>query len=185
MALISITEIIYIIVLTLAIGYIFSGYIKLRRPLTGLDIKPSFKEIKLAIIIAAPGIILHELAHKFTALAFGIGAKFFIWIPGIILGLVLRIFNSPFLILAPGYVSISGGTDLQLAITSFAGPFINLLLFVIAHLLLKKRNIKKRYLFTLYITKMINLWLFIFNMLPVPPLDGYQVFSHLINILKT
>ncbi|MFH1209293.1 MAG: M50 family metallopeptidase [archaeon] len=180
MPLISITEIVYIIVLTVVIGYIFSGYIKRT---SVIDIKPRFKEIKLAIIIAAPGIILHELAHKFTALAFGLSAKFYIWFFGLILGLLLRVLNSPFLILAPGYVSIEGGTQSQLALVAFAGPFINLSLFLIAHFLLKKKNLKKKYLLPLYLTKMINLWLFIFNMLPVPPLDGYQVFYHLYKLI--
>lgn len=178
MPLISLLEIIYIIIVTLVIGYIFSGYIK--RP---IDLKPRFKDIKLAIIIAAPGIIFHELAHKFVALSFGLAAKFYIWTFGLILALLLRVFNSPFLILAPGYVTISGGTPGQLSLIAFAGPFTNLLLFFVSYLLLKKKNIKRKYMIPLYLTKMINMWLFIFNMLPIPPLDGFQVFSHLYKLI--
>ena len=174
MTLITLGEIISLIIVTLIIGYIFSGYVRpiYRKPL-------NFKDIKFAIIISAPAIILHELAHKFVALSFGISAKFYMWTFGLILGLVLRFFHSPFIILAPGYVNIGGGTPEQLAIIAFAGPFVNLLLFFISLLLLKKRRLKRKQIVALHLTKIINLWLFIFNMLPIPPLDGSKVFYHL------
>ena len=33
------------------------------------------------------------------------------------------------------------------------------------------------------LTKQINIFLFIFNMLPIPPLDGFSVFRNLIVML--
>ena len=176
MTLITIGEIISLIVVTLIIGYIFSGYI--RRP--GIYRKGlSFEDIKFAILISAPAVILHELAHKFVAMAFGLSAKFYMFTFGLILGLILRFFHSPFIILAPGYVGLSGGTPGQLAIIAFAGPLVNILLFFISSLLLKKRHLKRKQLATLHYTKIINMWLFIFNMLPIPPLDGSKVFPYL------
>ena len=41
------------------------------------------------------------------------------------------------------------------------------------------REEKRKQIVALHLTKIINLWLFIFNMLPIPPLDGSKVFYHL------
>ncbi|MBU2634027.1 MAG: M50 family metallopeptidase [Nanoarchaeota archaeon] len=179
MTLITISEIISLTIVTLVIGYIFSGYIKPR--IYGKSI--SVKDIKFAIIISAPAIILHELAHKFVAMGFGLTAKFYMWTFGLVLGLILRFFHSPFIILAPGYVGLSGGTPGQLAIIAFAGPLVNLILFFASFLLLKKRGLKRKHIMALHLTKIINMWLFIFNMLPIPPLDGSKVFGYLFQII--
>jgi len=172
----NITEIFNIIILTLAIGYIFSGYIRI----PGLYSRGfNLKGIKFAILVTAPAIILHELAHKFVGLALGYGAMFHIWWFGLGLGIFLRVIGSPFLILAPGYVSIAlNTTPLELSAIAFAGPFINLVLFGISFFVLKyKKRLKRKEFAFWHLTKLINMWLFIFNMLPIPPLDGSKVFA--------
>ena len=169
----NITEIFSIILLTIAIGYIFSGYIRI----PGLYSRGfNWKGIKFAIIVTAPAIILHELGHKFMGLILGYTSIFHIWWFGLGLGIFLRVIGSPFLILAPGYVSIATSNPSHLAIIAFAGPFINLILWGTAFLVLqnKKRLRKKEFLFW-HLTKVINMWLFIFNMIPIPPLDGSKV----------
>tara|TARA_Y100000034_G_C6905797_1_gene420239 strand:+ start:3209 stop:3751 length:543 start_codon:yes stop_codon:yes gene_type:complete len=174
------TEIIHIVVLTIAIGYIFSGYIKI----PGLYSRGwNWKGIKFAMLVTAPAIILHELSHKFVGLALGYAAMFHIWWTGLGIGLVLRIIGSPFLLLAPGYVSVAPSTPLELGAIAFAGPFINLILFVAAILVLKlKKRMKKKVFLFWHLTKVINMWLFIFNMLPIPPLDGSKVFTALFGL---
>jgi Zn-dependent protease len=189
MAFISFLEVIYLIVLTFVIGYIFSGYIK--RPRTELDILDQYKnryfnweDIKLAIIVAAPAVVLHELGHKFVAIFFGLNAVLKIFFEGLGLAIFLKLINSPFLIVAPAYVSISGNaTEFQSMITAFSGPFINLILFLIAYILLNRAKLTKNQALILYLTKQINLLLFIFNMLPIPPLDGSKVFYNLFKII--
>jgi len=177
----NLTEIFYIIVLTLAIGYIFSGYIKI----PGLYSRGwNWKGIKFAMLVTAPAIILHELAHKFVGLAFGYAAMFHIWWTGLGIGLLLRVIGSPFLLLAPGYVSVNPSSSLELSLIAFAGPFINLLLFGISLLVLRfKRRLKRKEFLFWHLTKMINMWLFIFNMIPIPPLDGSKVFGGLLGLL--
>ena len=75
----TINELIDLVIMTVAIGYIFSTFIK-RQPTTGYDPIAYFKQnqiiedIKFGIIIAAPAIVFHELAHKFVAMAFGAAA---------------------------------------------------------------------------------------------------------------
>jgi Zn-dependent protease len=67
--------------------------------------------------------------------------------------------------------------------TAFAGPAVNLVLFLATFLLLKSRSFvknNKKYVPLLFITSRINIFLFIFNMLPIPMFDGWKVYSGLI-----
>lgn len=185
----TISEIIYFIVLTAGIGYIFTGYI--RKP-TSAVYRIGFKKYRFnlqdflfSIIIVAPAIILHELAHKFTAMFYGLQANFYIFWQGLGLGIFLKLIHSPFLIIAPGYVLISqGATTQQNILIAFAGPAINLILFLAAGFILKhSTKLTRTQAVALYLTKQINLLLFIFNMLPIPPLDGSKVFGGLIKLI--
>ena len=113
MAIISFLEIIYLIITTLIVGYIFSGFIK-RPEKKHDDILKRYEKrkfldwdaIKFGAIVAGPGIILHELGHKFLAMYFGLSAVYQVFWFGLGLAVILKMLNSPFLILAPGYVEI-------------------------------------------------------------------------------
>ena len=176
----SVSEIFYIIILTLAVGYIFSGYIKIPGLYSG---RFNWQSIKFAILVSAPAIVLHELGHKFVGLILGYQSMFNLWIPGLLLGVFLRVIGSPFIILAPGYVSVNPDLPIELAVIAFIGPFINLLLFLTAIFVLRfKRKIKRKEFLFWHLTKMINLWLFIFNMIPIPPLDGSKVLAGLLGM---
>ncbi len=185
----TLTEIIYFIVLIAGIGYIFTGYI--RKPTTEVyrigfkKYKFNLQDFLFSILIVAPAIVLHELAHKFVAIAYGLKATFFIFWQGLGLGILLKLIHSPFLIIAPGYVSVSGSPTIQQNILiAFAGPAVNLILFLIAGYILKNATkLSRTQAIALYLAKQINLLLFIFNMLPIPPLDGYHVFSGLIKLI--
>lgn len=179
----TILEIIYIAITVIVTGYIFSGMFRHQgnhkeNPNAIFDSYKIFnwEDVKLGIIIAAPGIVFHELAHKFTAMFLGLTAVYEIYPTGLLIGTVLRAMNLGFMFLAPGYVTISGATINQSAITAFAGPFINLLLWIIPMLILKNsKNLKPKTALILTVTQKVNMWLFIFNMIPLPPLDGSKV----------
>ncbi|MDO8556809.1 MAG: M50 family metallopeptidase [Nanoarchaeota archaeon] len=185
--LISPLEVLYFLVLTVATGFIFMQSVV--RPRTEFDAEPHYgfdwSAFKLAVMAAAPAVVIHELFHKFVALGFGLSASFEIWGFGLFLGIILKLIGSPFILFAPGYVAISGiSSPIQSFFISFAGPFANLLLFIIAWYLLEHaRRLTRTQATVLYLTKQINLFLFIFNMLPIPPLDGFQVFTSLFRIL--
>jgi len=174
MPIFTLVEIFYLIVLVGSIGYIFSGFIKdpASRYISGFN----WRDFRFALLVAAPGIILHELLHKFVAIFFGLVANFYIFWSGLGIAVFLKLISSPFLIIAPGYVYITGdSTPLQSAIISFAGPLANLLLWFIAYLTLNNaKNLSRQKAIFLYLTKKINLTLFIFNMIPIPPLDGFN-----------
>ncbi len=178
--LISFREVIDLIIMSMVIGFIFSGYIK--KPRIGIQKihKKLFdwEDFKFALIITVPAIVLHELGHKFTAMAFGFAASFKIFWGGLGFGILLRLLHSPFLILAPGYVSIPTNlSPITMSIIAFAGPLVNLILFFTASYILNhSTKLTRTQAIALYLTKQINLFLFIFNMLPIPPLDGSKVF---------
>ncbi len=179
MAIVTIWEIIDIIIVTLVLGYIFMS--QFRRPRTALDVLDShrfnFEDFKFAVLVTAPGIIFHEMAHKFVALSFGIAATFKAWYFGLGIGVFLSIINSPFILLAPGYVEIAGGTYLQQAASAFAGPFTNLVLFLVAkYMIERKKRFTRTQALGWHMTKQINIFLFFFNMIPIPPFDGSKVF---------
>lgn len=180
--LITLTEIFYFIILTAVLAYIFSDMFSVR-PKTVYDYihprKFDFENLKLAALVAAPAVILHELAHKFVAMGFGFNATFELFTLGLILGVFLKLINSPLLIIAPGYVVPAAGLanfPLEYRLVALAGPLTNLLLWLIAVLIIKfNSKLTKKQLIFFHLTKKINIILFIFNMIPFGPLDGAKV----------
>jgi Zn-dependent protease len=185
---VSLMEIIHLVIMTAALGYIFMNFIKSPTTVNSmLEPKKGFnwQDFKFAALVTAPGIILHEMGHKFVGLAMGIQTVFSASYFGLFLGMFLKWIGSPFIIFAPGYVALSGTiTHFQAFLTSFAGPFMNLALFFIAYLILeRKKHLTRTQAIALYLTKQINLFLFIFNMIPFPPFDGYMVFTSLFKLI--
>lgn len=196
MAIITPIELFRIIIMSLGIGIIFSFSIEKRynKPkdvldeykrssrLGGIDIDT----IIFATLIAAPGIIFHELAHKFVAMSFGLNATFYAAYTFLGFAIFLALVGFPLLFFVPGYVSIIGaGTYAQYALIAFAGPFFNLITFGIAWIVLKnskRLKLSKNALYGWNICKKINLFLFVFNLLPIPGFDGWSVFSNLFHI---
>ncbi|MDI3474179.1 MAG: hypothetical protein PWR30_502 [Candidatus Woesearchaeota archaeon] len=178
MTIISFQEVMSLIIMTFALGFIFSDILSRFRykgePLSFYNRKV-IKDILFAAAIVAPAVILHEFGHKFIAMAFGASAVFYASLPGLAIGVLLRLIGFPFIIFVPGYVSIQGNlTALQGAAVAFAGPAVNLALGLI-FMFLHKKNGKSIY----HVASYMNLFLFAFNMLPIPPFDGFKVLSGL------
>jgi len=173
-------EILYFIILVAVVGFIFMGLF-VRRPKTVYDMmhpkKFDFRDFKFAALVAAPGIVLHELAHKFVAMGFGYSATFTIWPIGLIIGIILKLIGSPFILLAPGYVQIPMITDAVIyRLIAFAGPAVNLILWIVSIIVLKNVvNMSRKQVAFWSLTKTINMILFFFNMIPFGPLDGAKV----------
>lgn len=177
----NLSEIVSLVIISVLLGYIFSGFIQ--RPRKEFEFRKRFdwEDIKFAMIIAAPAVVLHEFGHKFVAIFFGLDATFHIFWFGLLIGVIIKLFSFPLLILAPAYVAIpAGATSLQSVMIAFAGPAVNLLLFGVSWLMLKyrkKMTTNERVIWI--ISKRLNLLLFAFNLIPIPPLDGYQVLDGL------
>ncbi len=173
------------VIITFVLGYIFSGFFPLSR--RDHDFAPrmfDWEQIKFAAIVAAPAVILHELGHKFVAIALGLSATFFIFWWGLLLGVVLKALSSPLLILAPAYVSFPAtATPLQSILIAFAGPGMNLVLYGVSWCVLKyKQRLSRREMIGWAVSKKLNGFLFLFNMIPLPPFDGFHVVEGLFKI---
>jgi len=187
MAFITLMELIRIVVMSLSLGYIFSGFI----PASIRSVMDYYKKrswidwesMKPAMIVTAPAVVLHELGHKFVALGLGYHAEFFTSYLGLALGVFLKVAGSPFIIFIPGYVSISDAPVSASGIIALAGPLVNLLLWVIATIIAKTTKLKGQKLMVLLLTKKINGILFLFNMIPLGFFDGGKVLQALLSVL--
>jgi Zn-dependent protease len=181
----SVQELIDLVIMTTALGFIFKDIFKKPsgpyEPLTYYKKRFDFDNFKFAVMVTAPAIIFHELAHKFVALFYGLEATFHAHYFFLGIGILMKLLNFGFIFFIPGYVMHSGlATHFQVATIAVAGPLINLLLWLSSAFLLKQKNIKNKYIPILFLTKRINMLLFIFNMLPIPPFDGGHFFQSLI-----
>ncbi len=178
--LVSLGEIIDFVIMSLIVGFIFSDFFMFRKSYSKFD----WKSILFATAVTAPAIVLHELAHKFVAVAFGLTATFhaaYLWL---VFGLILKALSPGFIFFVPAYVTITGqSTPLTQTIVSVAGPLTNLALFCIAWAVLALKVVRNNIgIFFLKLTKRINGFLFVFNMIPIPGFDGFQFFSGLFKI---
>lgn len=146
----------------------------------------NWNDFWFAATVTAPAILLHELGHKIIALSYGYQATFHAFYANTttlylgIFAIVMKFLNFGFIFLVPGFVSIIGiGGPEQSGIIAFAGPGVNLLLFLIALIIVKKKKISTKKMHFWILTKKINLFLFIFNLIPIPGFDGYTIFSSL------
>lgn len=155
----------------------------------------------LVIVVLVFSAILHEVAHGYVADKLGDPTARLMGrltlnpqrhidpMMSIALPLLLILSGSPVIFGAAKPVPVDpfnlkeGRKDL--AIVSLAGPLTNIILAVLAAFVIRLLNIAPSeplvilFPFLVLVTK-INLLLAIFNLLPVPPLDGSKVFALLL-----
>ena len=141
--------------------------------------------IPISLVTIGLSFILHELGHKYVAQKYGFFAEFRKWNTGLLIAIITGLFG--FIFLAPGAVYIGSYTgiitDEENGKISIAGPIVNIILAVI--FLLIEISLKPFFLLSsplstyLMITAMIgfhiNRFLALFNLLPIPMLDGSKV----------
>lgn len=142
--------------------------------------KLNFNSFPKALAIAAVGVgtgfILHELAHKYVAIHYGAKAEFRAWRIGLILALALPILTlGNFLFAAPGAVYIFGKniSKQENGIVSLAGPLTNILIAIVFFSIGVAGVLPDIFFSVMF----INLFLALFNMIPIFPLDGSKVFA--------
>ncbi len=203
---ISFGEIVDMILMVAIIGFLFKDM--MRAPIDTHDPvaryrtkhKPHWEDFWWACALIAPGIMIHELAHKFTAMGFGQAATFHAACSVSQIGtgaffnttcllqiavVALKLVGIPFLIFIPGYVSFAANvTPLQGSLIALAGPLVHLAFWGVCTLMLKQKAARKysmRKRLFLAFTAKINIFLFIFNILPIPGFDGFQVIRYLLS----
>lgn len=174
MALFTISEFIDLFVMVLGVGYIFTGLLPFPQKLH--EIPSRTKEFLYSTLIAAPAVVFHEAAHKIAAISFGLAATFHASYFGLGLGIILKAMNLGIFFI-PGYVTISGATQLQSALSAFAGPGLNLVLALGSMAVVRfYKGLSERARVGFLLSQKLNFFLFAFNMLPIPPFDGSKVF---------
>ena len=138
-------------------------------------------ELFYAFVAVGIGFLAHELiGHKIVAQHLGMHGEFKMWRMGLIIALLSSTIG--FVFAAPGAVYVSPKYDIwgrpdnvskrKMGVISLAGPLVNLTLAGI-FFLLNTSNPSDLYVRAIF----VNVWLGIFNMLPIPPLDGSKVFA--------
>lgn len=203
MAFISFIEIVDIFIMSFLIGWLFKDHFHSRFAPRGSadDIIENMNNKKskswyqndllFATAVAAPGIILHEMAHKFTAMGFGHNAVFHAFYADSttltlgIIAIAAKLLNFGFMFLVPGFVSILGQTTaFQSFWIAFAGPLVHLIIWVVCFLLLKfDLNLSRQKRDFFGFMKYLNMLLFVFNMLPIPGIDGFNVYVSLYQMI--
>lgn len=163
--------ILYAISVTRSIGWTYDNLL--------LFIPISFVAVGLAFI-------LHELGHKVVAQRFGFFSEYRKWDYGLILGLITVL--TGFMFFAPGAVYFGSYgrmvTDEENGKISIAGPIVNIILAVIflgltltikPLITVSNMDIMMVILLTCYLAFNVNSFLAIFNLLPIPPLDGSKI----------
>jgi Zn-dependent protease len=130
--------------------------------------------IGISLVTVGTGFVFHELSHKFVAQRYGYWAEFRMWTFGLVLAILTSFLGVIFA--APGATYISGTniSQAQNGKISLAGPLVNV---VIAAIFLPALLLGKGIFLDLGIVGVrINVFLALFNMLPIGPLDGSKVF---------
>ncbi len=137
--------------------------------------------LPLAFAAVVTAFLLHEMAHRFVARKLRCHAVYKLWIPGLLFALLMMLMGVK--IIAIGAVVISTysfgrwgmkskkATMREIGLISASGPAVNLAFALLFKFLAG---------FTLdgalgYIAS-INLWIALFNLIPIKPLDGSNVF---------
>lgn len=152
-------------------------------------------EILLYLPILIVSAILHEVAHGFVADKLGDPTarlagrltldprKHIDPMMSIILPVILILSGSPIIFGAAKPVPVDefnlreGRKDM--ALVALAGPLTNIIIAVIASLFIRFLTVSPLNIF-FYPLMQLNLLLAVFNLLPIPPLDGSKVFSMLL-----
>jgi Zn-dependent protease len=126
-----------------------------------------------SLVAVVTGFVLHELAHKVLAQKMGAWAEFRAYPLGLMLAVIVSLLGAIFA--APGAVYIQGTISRkQNGLISIAGPLTNIAIgvtFLMVGIWLNVGLIA----IALYWIGWINIILAAFNMLPIPPFDGYKV----------
>ena len=159
-----------VLVLTIAFAIVLTGDISI------VAAYPFFFAIMLgaAFVAVLTGFLLHELMHKRMAQSYGCFAEYRMNLMGLFLALVTSLIG--FLFALPGAVVVSGRITVeQNGKISLAGPAMNMLVGGVFLVLSLSVYVDPIVNLVFYTVAFVNIWLALFNLLPISPLDGSKV----------
>ena len=127
----------------------------------------------ICLALVTLSFIPHELGHKFVAQKYGAWSEYRMSGRGLLMSLAISLLG--FLIAAPGAVYINGRIDeKQNGVISAAGPMVNIVISGVAIFLLQ--FVTGTWTVSLLnFLAYLNAMLAIFNLIPMPPLDGSKI----------
>ena len=161
-----------IAIFVLFFGYVISIYVDTRFPISSLPLVLLVSFFSIVLAFSA-----HEGAHRFMAIRLGAIAFFKKWNLGLLLIIVSSLVGSLFA--TAGAVQFTGITDeSKIGKSALAGPATNLIIGTSVYGIYLLGGFSSISLvgFLLINIFRINLWLGLFNMIPIPPIDGSKVF---------
>jgi len=162
-------------ILSIAIVYIRPSYISSNPILFVL----------IPIATATIAIVPHEIAHRQSARNYGCASRFVLSFKGFLATLLINLISSitgiGFVVFASGYTAIMCrfgllSQDLE-GKTALAGPVTNLAIALIS-IIIVVNSVHLPPLAQIFLIELFsfNSWVAFFNLIPVPPLDGFKVF---------
>lgn len=134
---------------------------------------PLYLVVVSSLMVALFAFLLHEFAHRYFARSYGGFAEFRMWPIGAFLALVTAAIG--FLFAAVGAVYIQGIYDRdKVGRISLAGPATNIIVGLLFYAISLVISAGSTFLILRFVTT-INFYIGFFNLLPIPPLDGYKV----------
>jgi Zn-dependent protease len=126
----------------------------------------------VAALTVGTGFVAHELGHKFVAQHYGCFAEFRAYNNMLLAALIMSFFG--FIFAAPGAVMIMGNIDrIRNGRISAAGPFMSLSIASIFLILAFAAPLRVIWIYGF----IINSWIALFNLIPVPPFDGGKIYK--------
>ena len=143
-----------------------------------LDMDPTMNIILIigtAFILVLFSFLAHEFGHKFVAQRYNTWSEFRAYPYGLIMALILSLVFW-FLFAAPGAVYIQGDLTKEMnGKISLAGPAVNFVISAVAIVILLTLDIRGTIAFAIYLIAHLNVFLGLFNMVPVLPFDGSKI----------
>ncbi len=165
-------------ILTLAFFLIFDRYGTIENYLPHAISSGTYELVLLGIaaLTVLTAFLGHELSHRVFAHRLGGFARFRLWTWGILLAIFSSLFG--LLFAAPGAVYIAGVYDRRgNGLVSLAGPAANMIMSAFFFGLAFALSPVTIYAGLLGIVGSLNAWFALFNLIPVPPLDGSKVLA--------
>ncbi len=166
-----------ILVLALAFTIVYSfrggGILNAFKQVFGNGVYAYVSLFLVCIGLVIVSFFLHEMGHKFVAQKHGLWSEYRMFPAG--LGFTLILSFAGFLFAAPGAVMIAGPMDSKTnGKISIAGPAVNIVFAVVGLIgcLICNHTI---WVVPFYLLAMLNASFALFNLIPIPPLDGSKV----------
>jgi len=128
----------------------------------------------ISLLFVTTAFLFHELGHKYVAQSYGAWSEFRMFPFGLLICVILSF--TGFLFAAPGAVYIQGNISREeYGKISLAGPAVNFIIAGLAIAFVVVSGIGGTLGAVLINLAYINAFLGIFNMIPIPPLDGSKI----------